>query len=941
MKRGKLKAMWIWARQSDVHGYNQTVEAVKTFRSPAVREAMLRITADTAYRLHINGEWVSNGPARFWPEHAYYDEIDVAAYLRPGLNEIRVIVKYHGAGSFHHVPRQAGLLCQLDLRAAGGKARSIVSDRTWKMRPLPAWRPNTPKISCQKGPVEVYDARLEDRRPFHPAVECFPAAKGPWKDLQPRDMALLTRRPMAPRRILAATVVRRSTDRIVCIPAARLAHPGLIETNQNVSQACVVATHLLLPKARDVQIRATRSVVTIDGQRAKDDRFTLDKGGHFLMITLVQPFDHGKELHITLHDAHDLSLRNPLDPHHDNPWCLALPPESEPVGNDLVWAAHTQLGDLVRRLEAVPDRVTSLATFKTEFAGRLSCPPAGEMLLENPYPFFANRTPIAGAAARLEHAAASMHDNADLARITPHPDGDTELAYDLGQQVCGYYLLDFWSEEDGLIVDVFGIEHITPDGTLQHTGDRNGMRYITRKGRNRFVSFERRSGRYLYLTLRNQTRPVAIRQVGVIEATYPVEYRSAFACSDPRLDRIWEISARTLKLCMEDTFTDCPLFEQTLWVGDARNEALFAYTTFGAQDLARRCLRLCAQSLERYPLVGCQVPSSWDCLLPAWSFLWGIGVWDYYFNTGDMEELRRLWPAVMTNLRNASTMVDARGLFSGQLWNLFDWAGIDDKHRTVLHNSLFAVGAADAALKCAAVLNATGDAVWLRQYRDGLVRAVNACWREDKQAYPDSIHDDGTVSDSVSQHTAFLSVLYDVVPPEHRDRMIALMTDPPADVVKVGSPFAILYLYEALEKAGLDKVILDSVYAAYLPMLDLGATTVWETFAHSPEQLRRFPTRSHCHAWSAAPLYVLPRIVLGIRPVAPAWAACTISPRPFGLTSARGTVVTPQGDLSVAWRIEDGTLHLQVCAPAGIKWTVDRNPALEGLRLVVNGASTL
>jgi len=173
----------------------------------------------------------------------------------------------------------------------------------------------------------------------------------------------------------------------------------------------------------------------------------------------------------------------------------------------------------------------------------------------------------------------------------------------------------------------------------------------------------------------------------LLESTYPVNAVGSFQCSDARLDHIWEISARTLKLCMEDTFTDCPLYEQTLWVGDARNESLFAYTTFGATDLARRCITLAGQSLERYPLAGCQVPSSWDCLLPAWSFLWGISVWDYYEYTGDRNFLQSVWGWVLGNLQGAEARLDERGLFSGPYWNMFDWAGIDDKHNTVLHNT--------------------------------------------------------------------------------------------------------------------------------------------------------------------------------------------------------------------------------------------------------------
>ena len=139
----------------------------------------------------------------------------------------------------------------------------------------------------------------------------------------------------------------------------------------------------------------------------------------------------------------------------------------------------------------------------------------------------------------------------------------------------------------GVCVDIFGVEYIAPDGRIQHTdGNRNGMRYITRQGVNQFTSLKRRAQRYLFLTLRNQHAPVQIRNVHLVESTYPVNAIGSFACSDPRLDKIWEISTRTLKLCMEDTYTDCPLYEQTHWVGDARNESLFGYSVFGATDLA-------------------------------------------------------------------------------------------------------------------------------------------------------------------------------------------------------------------------------------------------------------------------------------------------------------------------------------------------------------------
>ena len=160
------------------------------------------------------------------------------------------------------------------------------------------------------------------------------------------------------------------------------------------------------------------------------------------------------------------------------------------------------------------------------------------------------------------------------------------------------------------------------------------------------------------------------------------------------------------------------MYEQTLWVGDARNESLFAYGAFGAYDLGARCIKLAAQSLERYPIVGCQVPSSWDCLLPAWSFLWGISVWDYYWHTGDKKFLKKLWPAVIKNLKGAESLIDKKtGLFSGPFWNMFDWTDIDQQQKTVLHNSMFIVGAIEAALKSAKVLGDKKQISWLIKFQ--------------------------------------------------------------------------------------------------------------------------------------------------------------------------------------------------------------------------------
>ncbi|MEI6218659.1 MAG: alpha-L-rhamnosidase C-terminal domain-containing protein, partial [bacterium] len=562
-----------------------------------------------------------------------------------------------------------------------------------------------------------------------------------------------------------------------------------------------------------------------------------------------------------------------------------------------------------------------------------------EIILNDAHLRFINRRVVGDASACVENPSALMHDNSDYTVIKPSNAGDVELVYDLGEENIGYYDFELVAQA-GVELVFSGVEFINHKGMVQHTGEmyRNTFSYTCKDGVNRFTSLKRRALRYCFISVRNLRAPLKVRLIQIVESTYPVNQGGSFKSSDPTLNRVWEISARTLKLCMEDTFTDCPLFEQTLWVGDARNEALFAYTAFGAHDLTRRCLELSAQSLEVLPIVGGQVPSAWVCILPAWSFLWGISVWEYYFQTADVKFLRKMWPAVLRNLRQSDAMRGANGLFSGPYWNLFDWAPIDEQHHTVLHNSMFQVGAIEAALKCAKVLGDKKASSWLRSHRASLVTALNRFWNVKKKSYPDSIHNDGEVSGRTSIHTSVLAILYGIASGKMREHAVRNLLHKPKDMTAICSPFAIMYLYEALEELGRPDDIIKSIYTNYTPMLNAGATTVWETFPSSTMGDDSFPTRSHCHAWSSAPVYFLNRIVLGIRETAPGGVRVEISPWLVkGMTNAEGTTVTHAGEVHVRWRTDGRKLTISASAPVGTVLRFVQNASHGRLAVDFNG----
>lgn len=895
MKQSK----WIWCAQNTAREYNQTVLFQKEFEVKETDDATLQITADSWYRVSVNGKWIHDGPARAYPDHYQYDEHDISAALDTGTNKIEVIARYFGIGTFHQIPQAAGL--RAALLVDGGV---IATDASWQAAPSNAWQQWTPKVSIQMEAFEEYDARLATVLDWQPAVE----VKRPGKLVQ-RNTGLLTQKPRRPVGEPTVTHIKKGNPHW-CVPVTQLAHGELIEANFYSSRPVALESVLTVRKKQQFDFGSDEWKVSVNGRLLKTGKVTLSPGKHTVLFFCISFYGHNKEL--------SFPWRN-LKGWGD--WTVSIAEKCLFLDNDIRWFSFEH-----KEAKKVEQHwLKAMGSYPKGFTAKDI--PEEQMFMNDPAAEFAARQKV-GTARRAVRGST----------VSPSAKGDVELCYDFGAQTCGYFEFAIKADE-GVIVDLNAVEYITPDGTIQHTlpFNRNGLRYITKKGVNRFTSLKRRAGQYLFVTLRNQKAPAEIRSVRIIESTAPVNPVEAFKSSDPALNKIWKMSERTLKLCMEDTFTDCPLYEQTLWIGDARNEALYGFAAYGNYDVSARSLELGAQSLETFPMVGCQVPSAWDCILSAWSFLWGIHVWEHYFHSGDKRFLKTLWPAVLKNLDGAEQYKDEHGLFSGPLWNMLDWTPIDDQNETVLHNSMLLVGAQQSAEKCAEVLGEFAAGKKIRARRNKLIRAINAQWDDAKSSYPDALLDTtGKPSTKTCQHTSMVSIMCDVASPVIQEKARNNLLNPPKGMTTIGAPFAMQFMYEALEKAGEYDALLDSIRTKFQPMIDAGASTVWEMFAGSHFDTQGFPTRSHCHAWASSPIWFLTRIVLGIRQTQAGGKAFEVSPWIGDLKKASGSMATPKGAVHVDWKLSGKTVRVNIAAPKGVKVRFTSNASLEGLEVIVD-----
>ena len=142
---------------------NTWISFRKTFKLKEIPDAAIsKIAVDSKYWLYVNGNMVvfegalKRGPN---PDDTYYDEINIAPYLKAGENTIAILLWYFGKHGFAHKSSgKAGLLFNCSIQEG-----NIVSDESWKAIINPAYgtcEPPMPIYALAESNI-LFDARQE------------------------------------------------------------------------------------------------------------------------------------------------------------------------------------------------------------------------------------------------------------------------------------------------------------------------------------------------------------------------------------------------------------------------------------------------------------------------------------------------------------------------------------------------------------------------------------------------------------------------------------------------------------------------------------------------------------------------------------------------------------------------------------------------------------
>lgn len=424
----------------------------------------------------------------------------------------------------------------------------------------------------------------------------------------------------------------------------------------------------------------------------------------------------------------------------------------------------------------------------------------------------------------------------------------------------------------------------------------------------RFEPLHWRAFRFVSLRITTAAHSLSVASFRHAFTAYPYRLTAEFACSDPAWERIWRAAVRTMQLCSHETFEDCPYYEQMQYAGDTMITSKIGLLVAGDYRLTRQALLHFDWSRLADGLTQSRFPSRLVQIIPSWSLHWITTVRDYAYCSGDLATVRELVPGMRAVLDWFRRHADADGLpASLPFWNITDWCpwwprGVvpgADTGPTCIISAQYIVGLNEVS-DLLRLLDRGREADELQGEAAALRGRLHArFWSE-----AEGLYFDRPGGPEISQYGNAWAIVCGAAGERERARMLARFPHDPR--LAPGSFFWWHIGFRALERAGAyDRM--PQALAPWHDMIGYGLNTFAEENSY---------WRSLCHAWSAHPAIEFLTRVLGVTPAAPGFARIDVEPHLCGLQHARGSVCTPRGPVSVAWRVEAGRFTLTLDAPA-------------------------
>ena len=511
----------------------------------------------------------------------------------------------------------------------------------------------------------------------------------------------------------------------------------------------------------------------------------------------------------------------------------------------------------------------------------------------------------------------------------------TAITLDMGEPTIGALIVDAQGAAGGEVLDFFHTEALN-DGLKPYLGPPEDdchaaltARLTLRPGRTQHEFFQMLGHQHVVIIARENPKPIKLK-IALRETFYPLQIRGEFRSSDPVINDIYRISVRTQRVCMLDSYVDTSWREQAQWWGDARVQAQNTFHISGDTRLLVRGIRSIARQEVPNGLTYGHAPTiAHYCILPDFSLIWTITIWDYFHQTGDASLFAEQWPRIERLLGYFTG--EGRGKngllrFDPRYWLFLDWTEIQKDGTSTLLNLWYF-----HALDCMTELADAAHMPAVKARLTSLARVqkkliLKHLYDSKARLFRDGITPSGKPVNIHSVHNQTLAIVCNLLPATHQHMLDSvLLPYIRGEKVPGGQPssYWITYVYDVLESAGHGREVAAHIREHWAPMIAWGGT------AESWGKNGRASTNTH--AWSAHPIYHFTRTLAGVTQTGTAWETVRFAPvLDFpSVDHAAATIPTPHGLIHASWqRTTTGGIDVGLSLPKGITASID----LPGIR---------
>ena len=495
---------------------------------------------------------------------------------------------------------------------------------------------------------------------------------------------------------------------------------------------------------------------------------------------------------------------------------------------------------------------------------------------------------------------------------------------------------------------------------LLPTGRRGPVsRYLCKEGMQQWIASD--TFALDALEVRVDSGSVAVLQAKLVSVNYPFDRIGSFSSSDPALDKIWDLTARSLELLSEDAYTDCADRERSEWMDndppmyDATRVMMAGPAEGGKPRWSDP--RLFAETLRRVALTqepdGMLRARTCSDLVDIHTRMedracdWVSGLRKYYDATGDSDLVRELWPECERLLGWFSEHRGADGLVRAREWVAWDNPLSYATCEGAANNAFIQRAFEDAAYLSREV--GLGSPGLLSRKADDLRDAFNQLLWDDKAgAYCSAVGQaevlpgDRMFKKSVTVkseggrmqptlHANLFALDRGLVPASRRARVVTWVLAHEGEIKQIMACDYYFRLLYSLDEERFDERVLSRIRSGWQPMVESPWGTTWEMTDPAKG------SKLHCYGIVAGE--ILSTYVLGVRRDSPVGRhEIIIEPHLADLARAEGVVVTEFGPVPVSWSRQGDALQFRVSIPEGTKAFLSLPRRAEGAPFSVDGA---